>query len=348
MRLLFLINDYETEKASYTTTRLAHAAQRLGHEVFYLTVEDFACDPDEELRVRARSVAGTRYKSDKTFLAAIKADDAPEERMPIEAFDALLLRNDPADDAQGRAWAQSAGIIFGQMAKQRGVLVLNDPNGLAKAVNKVYFQLFPDAVRPKTLVTRHAEDVLRFAEEHRGDVVIKPFQGSGGEGVFVVREDDRANLNQIVEAVCRSGYMVVQEYLPEAAGHDTRMFLLNGQPLVMDGHYAAFRRVSGGDDLRSNISAGGHAEPAEIGETELRIAAMVRPQLVQDGMFLVGLDIAGAHLIEVNVFSPGGLGSIKSQTGVDFAPAVIEAIEQKVEARRLYRQHFGNVMLATL
>src|SRR5690606_14035345 len=153
-------------------------------------------------------------------------DDAPVERTPIEAFDALLLRNDPADDAHGRAWAQSAGIIFGQMAKQRGVLVLNDPNGLSKAGNKVYFQLFPEAVRPKTLVTRHTEDVERFIDDHGGDVVIEPFEGSGGESVFVVREDDRANLNLIVDAVCRSGYMVVQEFLPAAAGQDTRMFLL--------------------------------------------------------------------------------------------------------------------------
>ena len=118
--------------------------------------------------------------------------------------------------------------------------------------------------------------------------------------------------------------------------------------LIEDGVYAAFRRLGSGDDLRSNMSAGGSAEAAEIGETELRIAEMVRPQLVQDGMFLVGLDIAGEHLIEVNVFSPGGLGSVKGVTGVDFAPDVIEAIERKVEAKQRYQQHFDNVTLATL
>lgn len=347
MRLAFLINSFETEKEVYTTTRLALAAHKAGHDVAYLSVEDFVCDPDESLRVRVRKPSGS-FKTTKTLFAAITGDGHTEELLPIEDLDVLLLRNDPADDAGERPWAQSAGIVFGQMAARRGIIVLNDPEGLAKAVNKVYFQRFPEAVRPRTLVTRHAEDVRRFIDEQDGDVVIKPFQGSGGEGVFVVREDDHANLNQIIDAVCRNGYMVAQEFLPDAAGQDTRMFLVNGRPLEKDGVYAAFRRKGAGDDLRSNMSAGGSAEPAEIGETELRIAEMVRPQLVQDGMFLVGLDIAGDKLIEVNVFSPGGLGSVEALAGVDFAPEVIKAIERKVEARSLYRQHFDNVTLATL
>lgn len=347
MRIAFLINSFETEQEVYTTTRLALAAHRAGHDVAYLSVEDFVYDPDESLLVRVRRPAST-FKTTKTLFNALTGDGHTEERLPVEDLDVLLLRNDPADDAGERPWAQSAGIVFGQMAARRGVIVLNDPEGLAKAVNKVYFQRFPEAVRPRTLVTRHAGDVRRFIDEQDGDVVIKPFQGSGGESVFVVREDDHANLNQIIDAVCRNGYMVAQEYLPEAAGQDTRMFLVNGRPLQKDGVYAAFRRKGAGDDLRSNMSAGGSAEAAEIGETELRIAEMVRPQLVQDGMFLVGLDIAGDKLIEVNVFSPGGLGSIEELTGVDFAPEVIAAVERKVEARGLYRQHFDNVTLATL
>ncbi len=346
MRIAFLINDYETEKEVYTTTRLGLAAHKAGHEVAYLSVEDFICDPDESLRVRVRMPSGS-YKTEKTFLAGVK-ENADEQRLPVEELDALVLRNDPADDSGERPWAQAAGIVFGQMAARRGVIVLNHPEGLAKAVNKVYFQRFPEAVRPKTLVTRHADDIHRFMDEQKGDVVIKPFQGSGGESVFVVREDDRANLNQIIDAVCKNGYMVAQEYLPAAAGQDTRMFLVNGKPLEKDGVYAAFRRLGSGDDLRSNMSAGGSAEAAEITETELRIAEMVRPQLIQDGMFLVGLDIAGEHLIEVNVFSPGGLGSVESVTGVDFAPDVITAVERKVEAKQRYRQHFDNVTLATL
>ncbi|OZC04351.1 glutathione synthetase [Rubricoccus marinus] len=347
MRIAFLINDYETEKDVFTTTRLALAAHKAGHEVCYLTVEDFICDPDETLRVRVRTPGGT-YKTEKTFIEGIKGDDHVEHRMPVEEIDALLLRNDPADDAGSRSWAQSAGIVFGQMAARRGCLVLNDPEGLAKAVNKVYFQRFPESVRPKTLVTRHPDDVRHFIKEHGGDAIIKPFQGSGGDGVFVVRKDDHANLNQIIDAVCASGYMVVQEFLQEAAGADTRMFLVNGEPLQRDGVYAALRREGAEGDIRSNISAGGSAVEAVIGERELEIAEMVRPQLIQDGMFMVGLDIAGGILLEVNVFSPGGIGGIKQLTGVDFAPDVIAAVERKVLARQRYTQHFDNVTLATM
>ena len=345
MRLAFLINSFETEKHTYTTTRLALAAHKAGHDVLYLSVEDFVCDPDETMRVRVRRPGGT-YKTIKTFWAGVK-DEGVEERLPVEEIDALLLRNDPADDATDRPWAQSAGIVFGQMLARRGVIVLNDPEGLAKAVNKVYFQRFPQEVRPKTLVTRHADDVRRFIDDHGGDAVIKPFQGSGGEGVFVVRGDDKANLNQIIDAVCQNGYMVVQEFLEQAAGADTRMYLVNGVPLQHDGTYAAFRREGQGDDLRSNISAGGKVQKAVVGARELEIAEMVRPQLVQDGMFMVGIDIAGGILLEVNVFSPGGIGSIQKTTGVDFAPVIIDAIARKVEAKSRIKQHFSNVTLAT-
>ena len=345
MRLAFLINSFETEKHTYTTTRLALAAHRAGHDVLYLSVDDFVCDPDETMRVRARR-PGATYDDIESFWAGVQTDGV-EERIPAEEIDALLLRNDPADDAATRPWAQSTGIVFGQMLARRGVIVLNDPEGLAKAVNKVYFQRFPESVRPKTLVTRHADDVRQFLDDHGGDAIIKPFAGSGGEGVFVVRGDDTANLNQIMEAVGHNGYMVVQEFLEQAAGADTRMYLVNGVPLEQDGVYAAFRREGSGDDVRSNISAGGTAAAAVIGERELEIAELVRPQLVQDGMFMVGLDIAGGVLLEVNVFSPGGIGMIEKTSGVDFAPAVIEAIARKVEVKKSYRQHFSNATLAT-
>ncbi len=347
MRIAFLINSYETEKSGYTTTRLALAAHRRGHDVRYLTVEDFVCESDESLQVRVRAPGGT-YKTIKTLHESICGSEATTEVIPVEDLDVIVLRNDPSDDSAHRPWAQSAGVVFGQMAAMRGVLVVNNPDGLAKAVNKVYFQRFPEAARPMTLITRHEDDVNRFLDENGGDAVLKPFQGSGGDGVFVIRGDDRANLNQIFESVSRNGYVVCQEYLADAVGTDIRMFLINGRPLVRDGVYAAFRRRSSGEDIRSNISAGGSVEPAEITDLELKLAELVRPQLVADGMFMVGLDIAGTHLLEVNVFSPGGLGSIESVTGVDFTDDVIESLEVKVMAQANYKQQFSNTALATL
>ncbi len=259
-----------------------------------------------------------------------------------------MLRSDPSTDTGLRAWAQAAGIIFGRVAMRHGVIVLNDPNGLSKAMNKMYFQLFPEEVRPKTLITRDRDEIKAFAKELGGNVVLKPLQGSGGQSVFLVRPDDLPNLNQMIEAVSRDGYVIAQEYLPAAAEGDTRLFVMNGQPLRYKGKYAAFRRVRHGDDMRSNIHAGGKLRQATITDTHLKIVEIVRPKLVQDGMFLVGLDIVGDKLMEINVFSPGGLGSAQKFEKVNFTHAVLHALEHKVDYMRYYRRNFDNVDLATL
>lgn len=348
MKIGFFVNDVGTEQARYATTCLAMAALARGHEVWYVGVEDFACDPDEQIRARAHAAPRKKYNSNEAFLAALQGEKARVERIDMASLDVLLLRSNPADDAADRPWAQSVGIVFGQLAAREGVLVLNDPYSLAHALNKLYFQLFPEAVRPRTLITRDRDEIRRFVREEKGKVVLKPLQGSGGQGVFLVRPDDEANLNQIVDAICRDGYVVAQEYLPAAAEGDLRLFLLNGEPLQREGKYAAFRRVNAEGDMRSNIHAGGRAEQAVVDEQVLRIAEMVRPKLVQDGMFLVGLDIAGDRLMEVNVFSPGGLHSMQEFEGVDFAGAVIEALERKREITDRYGRAFGNTQLATL
>jgi glutathione synthase len=127
-----------------------------------------------------------------------------------------------------------------------------------------------------------------------------------------------------------------------------RLFIMNGQPLRYKGKYAAFRRVRTGGDMRSNIHAGGKLKEARIDETALNIAEIVRPKIVQDGMFLVGLDIVGDKLMEINVFSPGGLGSAQKFTGVNFTRAVIEALESKVNYMSYYRRNFDNAEMATL
>ncbi|HEX5034726.1 MAG TPA: glutathione synthase, partial [bacterium] len=134
----------------------------------------------------------------------------------------------------------------------------------------------------------------------------------------------------------------------KAAEGDTRLFLMNGEPLKYKGKYAAFRRIRSGEDLRSNIHAGGKLKPASIDSAALRIAEIVRPKLVEDGMFLVGLDIVGDKLMEINVFSPGGLGSAQKFEGVNFTHAVIEALERKVEYMGYYRRNFDNREMAVL
>lgn len=348
MKIAFFINNLATEEIGYTTTRLAHDAHNRGHEIFYITPDDFALDPDDEVRARATTPPKShKYKIRERFLKDLQSPKAPKERIDVGQLDILMLRNDPSTEPSSRAWAQQAGILFARVATRRGVIVVNDPNGLAKAMNKMYFQLFPEEVRPKTLITRDRAEIKSFAQEY-GNIVIKPLQGSGGSGVFMVRKEDIPNMNQMIDAVIRDGYLIAQEYLTAAEHGDTRFFLMNGQPLRHRGKYAAFRRVREGGDLRSNIHAGGKKAKAEITDAELRIAEIVRPKLVQDGMFLVGLDIVGDKLMEINVFSPGGLGSAESFENVNFCTPVLDALERKVQYMTYYRRNFNNEEMAIL
>jgi glutathione synthase len=294
-------------------------------------------------------VVGTKYKTSETFLSDLQGTRrSKSERITVDDLDVLLLRNDPSTDTGFRSWAQTAGINFGRVAMRHGVIVLNDPNGLAKAMNKMYFQLFPEEVRPRTIITMDRDEIKQFVQNEGGTAVLKPLQGSGGSGVFLVRPEDKHNLNQMIESLTRDGYVIAQEYLPAASEGDTRLFVMNGRPLRYKGKYAAFRRVRTGDDMRSNVHAGGTLKQAVIDEAHLRVAEIVRPKLVQDGMFLVGLDIVGDKLMEINVFSPGGLGSSQKFEKVNFAHAVIEALENKVSYMTFYRRNFDNDEMATL
>lgn len=347
MKIGFVVNDIRTEEAGYTTTRLSMEAVNLGHETWTMGVGDLAYDQDENIRARARTVPKTKYKSHETYIAELKGKKAVHKRITLDELDVLMLRNVPSDDIGSRSWATGIASEFGRIVMRHGVIVVNDPNGLAKAASKMYFQLFPEEVRPRTLITRDREEIKAFAREE-GSIVLKPVMGSGGASVFLVRKEDFPNLNQMIDAVSRDGYVVAQEYLPTATDGDTRLFMMNGRPLISKGKYCAFRRVRTGDDMRSNIHAGGKLREAEITDDMLRIAEVVRPKLVQDGMFLVGLDIVGDKLMEINVFSPGGLGSAQKFTKVNFSRLVIKALERKTDYMQYYGRNFDNVDMNTL
>jgi glutathione synthase len=347
MRFGFIVNDIKTEEGKFTTSRLGQAAVNRGHEVWVMGVGDLAYDADDMIRARATSVPKQRYGSSESYTADLQGKNALKRRITVDELDVLMLRNVPSDDYLQRPWASTAATEFARVAMRYGVIVLSDPNGLAQASSKMYFQLFPEEVRPRTLITRDRQEIVAFAKEE-GTIVIKPLQGSGGASVFLVRKDDIPNLNQMIDAVSRDGFVIAQEYLPAAEQGDMRLFVMNGLPLRVGKKYAAFRRVRRGGDMRSNIHAGGSKAAAEIDKTVLEIAEIVRPKLVQDGMFLVGLDIVGDKLMEINVFSPGGLGSAQQFEKTNFSNHVIEAIERKVQYMQFYGRNFDNVDMCTL
>lgn len=348
MLIAFFVNDMAREFAGYTTTVLAHQAAVRGHNVCYVTPSDFVLAPDDHLHVHGRFMPKRKYKNRVEFFSVLEEVGEKTRQIDMSEVDVLMLRNDPSLDTQAMPWAAEAGILFGREAAKRGVIVLNDPDSLSRAINKLYFQSFPPEVRAETLITRHEADIKAFAKAHGNNIVLKPLQGSGGSGVFKVDTKAKSNINQMIEAIERDGYIIAQAYVPAAKKGDVRFFLMNGHPLKIGNKYAALRRVASKDDIRSNIHAGGTAEAVEIGDMELQVAEMIRPKLIADGMFLVGIDIVGDKILEVNVFSPGNLGSCSRLAGVDFAVPIIDAIERKVAIAKQYVHRFDNTQLAVL
>ncbi|AKD02834.1 glutathione synthetase [Pontibacter korlensis] len=343
MTIGFVVNDITTEKATYTTIFLAQRMHNKGHTVYLMGVGDLAYYPDGYMGAEAvQADPKHKYKSLTTYLEAIQSEKANKVRVTAPELDVLMLRNDPSSEPEGRGWAQNAGIIFGQLALRHGVIVLNDPTKLSDAVNKMYFQHFPEAVRPRTLITRDKDEIKEFFNEQKNNIILKPLQGSGGSGVFMVKKNDATNLNQIVEAISRDGYVIAQEYLSEASAGDVRLIVMNGEALQHKGKYCAIHRVNSKDDIRSNLHAGGSTQQAKVTPTMLDLVELVRPKLIQDGMFLVGLDIVGSKLMEINVFSPGGLYDASEMEGVDFSEPIIAALERKVHYKKTYDVQINN------
>ena len=348
IKLGFVVNDVATEKNNYTTIRLARTAVNRGHQVALIGLGDFIYDANGTVRARAHVPRESHYVDDDALLADLQGPDAEIHRISVEDLDVLMLRSDPAEEVVERPWAPNSGLLFAQLAALKHVIVLNDPTHLTDASNKTYFQHFPEEVRPVTCITLDADEIKSFIQSHDGYGVIKPLQGSGGQSVFVVTPDSGANLNQMIEAVTRDGYAIVQEYLPKAVDGDLRLLTLNGRPLCVDGKYACFRRYNDSGDARSNITAGGKIDMAVPDEDALRLAEIVAPKLMRDGMYLAGLDIVGDKMMEINVDTPGGINMAEELTGVDFSGHIVSDLERKVRLRDQYNRTLTNNELAMM
>ena len=348
IRLAFVVNDVATEKNNYTTIRLARVAINRGHEVALVGLDGFMYHASGSVRARASVPRHKTYADDDALLEDLQADDAERKWIDVDQLDVLMLRSDPAEEAEDRPWASNSGLLFAQLAALRHVIVLNDPVHLTDAANKTYFQHFPERVRPVTCITLDADEIRAFIAEHEGYGVIKPLQGSGGQSVFVITPDSEGNLNQMIDAVTRDGYAIVQEYLPEAANGDLRLLMLNGRPLRVEGCYACIRRYNDSGDARSNITAGGKYEMAVPDENALLLAEIVGPKLIRDGMYFAGLDIAGDKMMEINVDTPGGINMVDDLTGIGFSEVIIDDLERKVRLRDQYEGTLTNTELAMM
>ncbi len=328
MRLAFIVNEVATEVTEFTTTRLARAAARRGHEVWYVGIGDVELgESDGHLQARARAATLADEDTLEIFMERIK--DRGPDRLVLDELDAVFLRNESISDLQERPWASPLAVVFGQMLADRGVTVVNDPTALTRATSKLYLEEFTGKIRPRSLVTRDPEAIERFVREV-GHCVVKPLYGAKGRNVFMVEGENETNLAQMTEAVLQDGYAIVQEFVPGGEGGDVRIFLLDGRILEHDGQVAAFQRVPHDNDPRANISAGGRSVPYEIDDVQRDMVDAMSAKLVADGMWFVGIDVIGGKVVEINAESPGGMQSVERLYDIDACLTVIEALERRV------------------
>jgi glutathione synthase len=343
LKLCIVVNRMGSRtQVGRTTYRLALRAARGGHEVWLTSAGGLSYEADGSLLARAIRARPRRDMDLGLFQQALAEAARSPEWVGLDDADVLLLRNNPSVQSP---WAKQAALQFGRLLAERGVLVLNDPEGLDRAANKAFLSSFPADIRPRTVVTRRLGRARAFARE-LGRVVIKPVQGSGGRNVFLL-EHGSPSFDACFRAVVRDGFAVVQEYLEAARQGNTRVFLVNGELLTRSGRAAVVRRVPTGDDPRGNVHAGAEIRRARIDPGIARVVAGSRERLVACGLFFVGLDVVGDKLIEANVFCPGGLGSAQAFEKVDFTAELLSCIERKLELRAA-DPTLTNAELATL
>jgi glutathione synthase len=336
MRVCFVVNNVRTQRPTYTTLHLAFAAYRRGHDVAFASVDALSQGEATDIIGNLVRPRAGRLRDVAAYGKALTSADALHEDARLTDFDVVFLRNNPNTGAKEGDTFNPA-IDFGRRLKQFGVMVVNDPDGLLRAGSKMYLAGFPVELRPKTLITRSAERVRAFLRELDGPAIIKPLLGFGGQNVFYVGRGQSANLTQIISTVRRDGYLIVQEYLPAVTKGDKRVLLVGGAPFRVGGHVAAYKRMRPKDDIRNNMHVGGARRPTDFTETEQRVCELLRPRLVADGLYFVGVDLVGDKILEINVFAPGGIHNINELYDIDVGTAVIRDLERKVELRAVYR-----------
>lgn len=338
MKICFVVRSVYSQIVTYTTTHLAFEAQRRGHTVAYTTVNSFSYGENDKLYATVAMPGEGPLHTRGQFLSSLKGENSIRQEVCLSDFDAVFLRYNPNESESEKDKSKNPALEFGRLLKMHGVLVVNDPSGLAKAASKMYLTSFPEEIRAKTLITRSPVKVKEFLRKLRKPAIIKPLSGFGGQDVFFIKDPKKEiNINQIISTVAKNGYVIAQEYLPAVKKGDKRLLLLNGSP-IFDGKQAAiYRRMSPKGDVRSNMHVGGTRKPVLFTEVEERIAEAIKPRLIADGLYFVGADIVGDKLLEVNVFCPGGINNINELYNINVGQPVIEDLERRV---RLWKTHY--------
>jgi len=313
MDFLFIADPLESFKVSKDSTlAMMRAAQTAGHQLWFAESRNILWSGEtviadcQALAIKPSGHAW--FELGKTKARALKD------------FSAVLMRTDPPFDIEylNTTWLLSAAV-------RQGAKVFNDPSAIRDHSEKLSITEFPE-LTPPTLVTRELSAVVKFHEAHR-DIVIKPLDGMGGMGVFRVGPDG-LNLASIVETLGENGSrtLMIQRFLPEISQGDKRVLLIGGEVVPF-----ALARIPQGSEIRGNLAAGGKGVAMQLTPQELGLAQKLAPLLNQRGLFLVGLDLIGGYLTEINVTSPTCFVEITEQSGIDVAQFWLEALEKALK-----------------
>ena len=310
MRFAFILDPLDALKAyKDSSVAMLRAAARRGHDVFTIRREDLVC---EDGGVSARALAISPTDDDHAWYVP-----GEETVQSLTAFDAVLMRQDPPFDFE---YVTATWLL--ERAVQAGARVFNHPRSIRDHSEKLAITEFPE-LTPATRVARAAVDINAFIDAH-GDTILKPLDGMSGSQIFRVRVGD-PNRNVIIETLTHNERRTImaQAYLPGISAGDKRVLIIGGKVIP---HSLA--RIPMAGETRGNLAAGGRGVAMPLTAGERAIAEQLAPILWARGLLIVGLDVIGDRLTEINVTSPTCMVEIAAQTGFDVAGAVIDALEE--------------------
>jgi glutathione synthase len=315
MRHLFVLDPLDLlVPDADTSIAFLREAQRRGHSSSACRVESLGLDVGG--RPRATAVELTVREGSDWYTAG------PSDHVHLDAFDVVWMRKDPPFDLN---YLYATHIL--SLVEPR-TLVVNEPQALRDANEKIFALHFPQ-VSPETIVSRSIPELLAFRARLGGDMVVKPLDGAGGEGVFHITPEDR-NAKAILELSTRHGarYLMAQRFIPEVRQGDKRIILVEGEPA------GAVLRVPAAGEARANFHVGGTAAQTELTARDREICAAVGPTLRERGILFAGIDVIGHWLTEVNVTSPTGIREIYRLDGTVIEGLVLDAVETRLAERR--------------
>lgn len=314
MKLAMIMDPIAAVKTYKDTSfRLLLEAQARGYQCFYLEMNDLSL------------VGGKPMAQARTVTVVDQAEDfytlGPVESLSLADFDVIMMRKDPPFDTE---YVYATYML--ELAEQAGALVVNKPQSLRDCNEKLFTAWFAD-LTPPTIVTRSAEQIRAFHQQHR-DIILKPLDGMGGASIFRVGEDGN-NLGVIIETLTDHGnrFAMIQGYLPAIKDGDKRILIIDGEPMPY-----SLARIPSAGETRGNLAAGGSGRPQPLSESDWELARRVGPELKRRGLFLVGLDVIGDRITEINVTSPTCMREIEAAYSINIAAKLFEAIEARLKA----------------